>query len=115
MKPIQPKNIKFEAFNSGVCDIFIEEEDGNIEYKANNLPFSNKTLGYGRYYTAKASNTKVDRVIRIPYLPFSIDNHHTLCIGDMDYFIELVQEIEDSNPRCLQLTLRELQVHGGAI
>ena len=113
MKPIQPNNIKFLSFNCGVCNIFSEDEEGNVEYKIKNLPFSNKTLGYGRYYTAKASNTKVDRVIVIPYIPFKINNHLTLCIEDMDYFIELVQEIEDSNPKSLQLTLRELQMHRG--
>lgn len=113
MKPMQPKNIKFESFNDGICDIFTEDEEGNITYKIKSLAFKNRTLGYGRFYTAKASNTKVDRVIRIPYLPFSIDDKDTITIGDLDYFIELIQPIDDSSPKCLQITLRELQIHRG--
>lgn len=110
MKPQQPKNIKFIPFNDGLCSIYTEDEEENKIYKVKNIRFSKKTLGYGRYYTAKSTNVKVDRVILIPQLPIEIDSNDYLEIEGNLYHIELVQEIDNSNPKTLQLTLRKLDI-----
>lgn len=104
--------MEFVSFNDGICDIYCEDEEGNKEYKYYSLGFSNRVLGFNRFFTAKANQVKVNAVIRIPKIS-GVDNHDTVeIIGAGKYSIELVQEIFESNPPCLDLTLKQLEVFG---
>lgn len=108
---IKPKNnIEFISFNDGICDIYYIDESGERVYKYKNLGFSSRILGYKRAFTAASSQVQVDRVIRIPQVRF-IDNHDTIEIkGVGRYNIELVQDINITNPFCKDLTLRQLEM-----
>lgn len=108
---IKVPNIQFIAFNDGICDIYTEDEEGNKTYKYEKLNFSNKTLGYGRYFTALSENIKVDRVIKIP-LVTNINSQDICSIGNNVFSIELIQETDDTNPRSMILTLKGLSIHG---
>ncbi|KEI01569.1 hypothetical protein [Clostridium botulinum] len=107
---IKVDNIEFISFSDGICDIYEQDEEGNKIYKHKSLSFSNRVLGFKRYFTAAANQVKTNRVIRIPQVP-NIDNHDTLEIkGVGRYDIELVQFIYDTNPLSIDLTLRQLEM-----
>lgn len=107
---LKPNNIEFVSFSDGVCDIYYEDNEGNKEYKYNSLGFTNRVLGYNRYFTAKANQVKVNAVIRIPKV-YGIDTHDEIEIrGVGRYSVELIQEIFESNPPCLDLTLKQLEM-----
>lgn len=107
---VKNKNIEFVSFSDGVCDIYYEDEEGNKTYKYKSLGLSKRVLGFNRFFTAKASQVKVNAVIRIPKIP-GIDNHDNVEIkGCGRYSIELIQEIFDTNPQSIDLTLKQLEM-----
>lgn len=107
---IKTDNIDFVSFDDGICNIYTEDEDGNRIEKYKNLGFSNRVLGFKRYFTAAANQVKTDRVIRIPQVP-GLDTHDTIEISGIGkYSIELVQSIFDTNPPSIDLTLRQLEM-----
>lgn len=107
---IKVPNIEFISFSDGVCSIYSEDEEGNRTYKFINLGFSKRVLGSKRYYAAAAAQVEINAVMRIPKVP-GIDNHDNLEIKNTGrYDIELAQEIFDSNPPCIELTLKQLEM-----
>lgn len=107
---VKVPNIEFTCFSDGICDIYTEGEDGNPVYKYQRLGFENRILGYGRHYAAKVAQVETNSVIRIPQL-LGIYLHDILEIKGMGkYDIELAQNIKDSNPPSIDLTLRQLEM-----
>lgn len=105
---IKTKNIKFESFNDGICSIYYQEENNDREEKYSNLRFCNRTLGFKRHFAAKSINVNIVKVIRIPLIS-NIDNHDTVnIVNDGIYQIELIQVIDDTNPSCIDLTLKKI-------
>lgn len=107
---IKVDNIEFISFSDGICDIYSEDEEGNKVGKYTNLGFSNRVLGFKRYFTAAANQIQVNRVIRIPPVP-NIDNHDTVEVKNVGkYSVELAQVVFDTNPPSIDLTLRQLEM-----
>lgn len=108
---VQIKNkIEFLSFTDGICDIYEENDDGEKNYKYRGLGFTERVLGYKRYFAAKAAQVQTNAVIRIPDIK-GINIHDTLEIkGVGRYNIELIQNVSDSNPKSLDLTLRQLEI-----
>lgn len=107
------KKIEFISFNDGVCSIYSEDQEGNKVDKYKRIGFTERVLGYKRHFAAKAAQVKTNAVIRIPCIK-GIDTHDTLEIkGIGKYDIELIQNIFDSNPPSLDLTLRQLEIFQG--
>mgnify|MGYP000880601702 CR=1 FL=1 len=109
---IKMDNIEFVSFSDGVCDIYSEDEEGTKTYKYKSLGFTNRVLGYNRAFAAQAVQVKANAVIRIPQLR-NIDTHDTVEVKDIGkYDVELVQNIFDTNPPSVDLTLRQLEMFG---
>lgn len=107
---IKTENIEFISFSDGICDIYTEDEECNKTYKYNSLGFSNRILGYNRMFAAKAVQVQTNAVIRIPQVS-GIDVHDTLEIKGLGkYDIELAQNIFETNPPSIDLTLRQLEM-----
>lgn len=104
-------NIEFEAFSDGICSVYSQDEVNQDKYSIihANLGFTEKTIGYKRYYTASNEQVRIDRLIRIPHLS-NINNHGMIKIDKKTYTIELIQPMQYSNPPSLQLTLKELEM-----
>lgn len=103
-------DIEFISFSDGICDIYTEDEEKNKTYKYNSLGFTQRVLGFNRYFTASANQVKVNAVIRVPKVP-NINNHDIVEIkGKGRYSIELLQEITDTNPPSIDLTLKQLEM-----
>ncbi|PYG88496.1 hypothetical protein LY28_01345 [Ruminiclostridium sufflavum DSM 19573] len=110
---IKTDNIDFTSFSDGVCDIYTEDEEGNKTYKYQSLGFSDRALGFNRVFAARAVQDEVNAVIRIQQVP-DIDTHDTLEIrGRGKHDIILIQNKYDTNPLSIDLTLKQLEMHGG--
>ena len=111
MRIKRPRNIEFQAFKDGMCNIYNIDEEGNKNYKFKNLNFDNRILGFKRVYAAQAVNSNINRVIRIPFVS-GIDNYDCLEIirEDCYYTIDVIQSIYDSNPASIDLTLKKVGV-----
>lgn len=89
------KNKIIDRFNSGIIEICIKENkrikrnllDGNIRYK-------DETLGVTRFYEARVADSKITKVISIPY-QHVINNDdkdkYAVNIDDEWYDVDLVQ------------------------
>lgn len=105
---IKSNNIEFISFSDGICNIYSEDEEGNRVYKHKSLCFSNKILGYKRYFAARTAKVQTDMVIKVPNIG-EIDNYDILSIDGIGcYSIEMIQVISTSNPPSKDLTLRKL-------
>jgi hypothetical protein len=98
-------DIEFVSFNDGQCNIFTNDyNDERLPNKYSNLCFSNRVLGFKRFFEASARQIDINRVIRIPQLP-GIDTYDYAEINGVTYGVKMVQEIYDTNPPCIDLTL----------
>ena len=98
-------DVEFISFNDGVCNVFTTDQEGvRSPNKYTSLGFSKRVLGFKRYFEASARQININRVIRIPQLP-SIDNYDFVEIDGVIYGVKMVQEIYDTNPMCIDLTL----------
>ncbi len=102
---IKTNNIEFVSFSDGVCNIYALDNDGNRIYKYKGLGFSNRVLGFKRYWAAAANQMEINKVIRIPSLK-NIDTYDHVEIGGETYDVKMVQAIYDTNPICIDLTLQ---------
>ena len=103
-------NVEFISFNDGICDIFTTDQEGvRLPNKYTSLGFSKRVLGFKRYFEASARQIDINRVIRIPQLP-GIDNYDFVEIDSVAYGVKMVQEIYDTNPMCIDLTLDKARV-----
>ncbi|MCT8978657.1 hypothetical protein N4T77_18875 [Clostridium sp. CX1] len=107
---IKTDNIEFISFSDGVCDIYTEDEEGTRTNKYIGLGFNNRVLGYNRVFAAKSAQVQANAVIRVQQV-FGIDMHDTLEIRGLGkYDIELLQNIFETNPPSIDLTLRQLEM-----
>ena len=68
-------------------------------------------MGFRRFYAAQAAQTDITRIIRIPYLT-NVNAHDFVEIKNEGvYEIIQSQEILEFTPSCLDLTLRQLEMH----
>lgn len=103
---IKPDNIEFISFNDGICDIYTIDDEEKRTNKYIGLNFSNKVLGFKRYWAAAANQMQINRVMKVPFVN-GIDTFDTVEVNGVGkYDIKAIQEIYDSNPPCLILTLK---------
>jgi hypothetical protein len=101
---------EFVSFTDGVCNIFTTDSEGErLPNKYSNLGFSKRVLGFKRYFEASGRQIDINRVIRIPQLP-GIDNYDFVEIDSVKYGVKMVQEIYDTNPPCIDLTLDKARI-----
>lgn len=99
-------DIEFISFSDGICNIYTEYDNGQKKNKYAALGFNKRVLGYKKYLAASANQMQINRVIRIPMLK-NIDTYDSVEIKDEGkYNIKFLQEIYDTNPPCIDLTLQ---------
>ena len=96
---------EFVSYNDGVCDIYTNDDNGEPISKYKSLGFTERVLGFNRFYAAAANQMAISKVIRIPKLD-NIDTFDHVNINGMAYDIKLVQTIYDANPPSIDLTLQ---------
>lgn len=63
-----------QTYNDGVCDVYAVRNTAlpgrkpveTLERKAAGLRYEERTVGVTRFYTAKRSEERIDRVLRVP-------------------------------------------------
>ena len=95
---------EFVAFKDGICKVYGFDEEGIEVIKYIGLGFDNRILGFKRYYEAAANQVEINRVIRIPQVT-GITNYDFAEIESAKYGVKMVQQIYDTNPPSIDLTL----------
>lgn len=98
-----------QMFLDGWCDILGSDERAQGAVWRRNVPYQLRTVGSKRFFEAEMAGHTVSRVIRLPELGVPLNNCEVR-IGGQVYQIVQVQEIVDTSPRCLQLTLEQTGV-----
>ena len=112
-------------FNDGIVKVYTVGETcepgsmpvESITLKAS-LRFKQKTLGFNRVYVESQNDIKVDNLIRCPLLK-TIKALDIAIIDGEQYRVMRIQEIEDTRPKVMDMTLERLDGEfydvGGAI
>lgn len=98
--------LKIQTFLDGCCDILGPDPDGRTVTRLENIPFQLRTVGSKRFFEAAQIGHTIQRVIRIPDVGMPL-NDCFVSIRGQRYQILQSQEIMDSCPRCLQLSLEQ--------
>lgn len=83
---------------------FVTFTSGKVKIENKKYNFGEESIGYRRHYAARSANSKISRVIHIPYTR-DISAQSLAVIGDKSYIIDLVQPTTATNPHCTVLTL----------
>lgn len=112
--PFRPKtdNGITQNFNDGKITIYNAEDNAQPGYYPQislspkvKLPYEKRSLGIHRYYTASQNRTEIKRVVRVPNRP-DVTNQDVAQTEDGTYYrIDLVQDVVDVYPPCMDLTL----------
>lgn len=100
--------LEFQTFNDGIVNIYHTDDSGNKEVSAylSNIPFSSRVVGTQRYYAAAQHNIEISDIIRIPLVP-DISTYDIIESDSTLYEIKRIQQLNDTNPSCIQLTLQK--------
>lgn len=99
---------EFLTFNDGLCDIY-NVNSNKISDKVITLCYGNRTIGIKRYYAARAATIEINKLIQIPQ-QLDITPSNRVVIGNDEFKIEQVQQLNDTNPPVTVLTLRKIGV-----
>lgn len=97
---------KIQTFLDGVCTVYARDEDGNTEPVRENIPYQLRTVGSKRFFEAAQIGHTIQRMIRIPDIGRVLNDIQVVIRGQTFQVLQ-VQEIMDTNPRCLQLSLEQ--------
>ena len=95
-----------QMFLDGCCDIIGSDDDGQRQPWRRDVPYARKTVGSKRFFEAEMAGHTITKMIRIPVLAIPL-NCCEVCIGGFIHQVVQVQEIDDTFPHCLQLTLEQ--------
>lgn len=106
--------MKPQSFNDGIVKIYTVGETctpgempvESITLKAS-LRFKQRTLGFNRVYVESQNDIQVDNLIRCPLLK-TIEALDIAVINGEQYRVKRIQEIEDTRPRVMDLSLERL-------
>lgn len=97
---------KIQTFLDGTCDLYAQDENGMPQLIRQNLPYQLRTVGSKRFFEAVQIGHTISRVIRIPDIGMAL-NDCQVSIRGATFQVLQMQEIMDTCPRCLQLSLEQ--------
>lgn len=97
---------KIQTFLDGACDLYAQDENGAQRLVRRNLPYQLRTVGSKRFFEAAQIGHTISRVIRIPDIGMALNNCQVSIRGTTFQVLQM-QEIMDTCPRCLQLSLEQ--------
>lgn len=97
---------KIQTFLDGTCAIYGQDENGKPQLVRDNVPYQLRTVGSKRFFEAVQIGHTIQRVIRIPEIGWML-NDCQVDIRGQTYQVLQMQEIMDTCPRCLQLSLEQ--------
>lgn len=111
--PNRPSHEVSQVFNDGIVVISALEDKAQPGFRPSTekvqvvtLRYQEQKLGIQRYYSGKQNQIQIERVIRVPKPPMKISNQNIAATEDGTlYRIDLIQNVEDVFPKCLDITL----------
>lgn len=100
---------KIQTFLDGACAIYGQDENGKPQLVRDNVPFQLRTVGSKRFFEAAQIGHTIARVIRIPDIGMAL-NDCQVTIRGQTYQVLQMQDIMDTCPRCMQLSLEQPNV-----
>ncbi len=100
--------VEFQTFNDGIIDIYSTDDKGSTikdPIKYEHIPYENRIIGYQRNFVASQAHINVSALIRIPVIP--LDGFDVIKLNNHKHSIKLKQDILDTNPKCIQLSLED--------
>lgn len=102
---------KIQTFLDGTCAIYGQDENGKQKLVRENVPYQLRTVGSRRFFEAAQIGHTISRVIRVPEIGRDLNDCQVMIHAGSEkgllYQILQAQEIMDTNPRCLQLSLEQ--------
>lgn len=100
---------KIQTFNDGILSICtLESNDEKLHLVLENLRYENRTVGSSRYFQAKEAQHKISRIVRIPQVR-ELSDEDIVVVETNQFRILQVQSINDTFPKCWQLTLEKVK------
>ena len=112
---MRPKTIT-QTFNDGVLKVYKisnisnkgdKPKDGLKAKYTNAIPYEERTVGITRNHLAKQDQSSIEQLVRIPRLEISV--HDVVILNGKQYDIYQSQNINNVEPRCLDLSLERLE------
>ena len=97
---------KIQMFLDGTCDLYAQDENGKQKLVREHVPYQLRTVGSRRFFEAAQIGHTISRVIRIPDVGMALNDCFVTILGQT-YQVLQMQEIMDTCPRCLQLSLEQ--------
>ena len=110
------QRVRAETFNDGICMIYLVTNSALtgkkpvevLTAKYIGLRYRERTVGMSRYYTAKQTNTRVDRLLRMQSLRDVTIQDVVMTEDGIHYAIRQIQYPEDVEPPVMDLTLERV-------
>lgn len=99
---------KIQTFNSGIVRLAYILQGERLRYKGNPLRYNERTVGLRRFFQADQVGRKISKVIRVPKIK-DISENDVAIINNNQYSIVQMQNIDDTKPKCWQLTLEKIK------
>ena len=103
------KTQTFESFQDGLVSFWGLDEKRRPVPLLSPVRFQNRVMGSVRYYEAELAGHRLERLIRVPQevaRSAPLDGCFAV-IGEKQYKIARIQEISDTVPRCVDLSLEQ--------
>jgi len=101
------QNQQFETFNDGVCAVFALNNQEKYQCKFPYIRFAKRIIGSKRFFEAAQVNQMINLVIRIPFAA-DINTDNIVIIGEKQYKVIQVQNINTTRPNTTDLSLQQL-------
>ena len=99
----------FESFQDGIVSFWGLDEKRRPVQLLSSVRFQERVVGSVRYYNAELAGHRLERLIRVPQevaRSAPLDGCFAV-IGEKQYKIARIQEISDTVPRCVDLSLEQ--------
>ena len=100
------EKLKTQTFLDGTCDIWRQDASGQFVRAFAAIRYANRVVGSKRNFEAMQTGHTIQKVIRVPLCGVQM-NGCRVTIGSDQYEILQCQGLDDTSPRCAQLTLEQ--------
>lgn len=100
------EKLKIQTFLDGTCDIWQQDDSGQFVRAYAGIRYSNRVVGSKRNFEAMQTGHTIQKVIRVPLYGVPMNGCY-VSIGAEQYQILQCQGLDDTSPRCAQLTLEQ--------
>lgn len=103
------------TFNDGILKSVSIRNGGILKDLSSYIPFGQKTVGYNRFFRAYNNDIKISKVVVVPFESELQDADYVECGFFREhnqpsiYKVVQCQELLDSKPMCLQLSLEKVK------